>query len=339
VLATPKIVPIFFANDAVAQADLEDFLRATAASAYWSTTTAEYGVGPLTIETSIVTSDPPPTTDVALGTWLAGKFPAPDASTIYTVFLPPGAVLTQDNAKSCVAFGGYHSETMVNGAPLVYALIPRCTSMTHPGLEATTSATSHELIEASTDPLPFSNPAFVQVDDAHAVWNRTPGGELGDMCEYVAAAFQPLVGNYTVQRTWSNASAATGHDPCVPVLATPYLGAAPNLPALTLTFHGQQLTTQGVTVNYQQSQMVEVDLYTDAPSADYSVIAEDSAQFQTGTGSFAFEWNRSGGHNGDKLQVLITRTKMGNGRPSEVGFFVQANGQIVSQAWAFVAGQ
>jgi hypothetical protein len=297
-------------------------------------------VGSLTIQSSVVTSDPPPTTDDALGTWLQGKFPSPDANTIYTVFLPPGAVLTQGGAKSCVAFGGYHSETMVNSMPLVYALIPRCTSMTFPGpLDPTTIATSHELIEASTDPLPFSNPAFVYVDDEHAVWNRTPGGELGDMCEYVNAAFQPLVESYLVQRTWSNASAAAGHDPCVPVLSTPYLGAAPNLSDLTLTFHGQQLMTKGVTVNYEQSQNVEVDLYTDAPSEDYSVIAQDALQLEGQSGNFAFQWDRYHGHNGDKLHVMITRTKMGTGRPNEVGFFVQVNGQTVSQSWAYVAGQ
>jgi hypothetical protein len=340
VLATPKVVPIFFANDSVAQPMIEAFLHAIAGSAYWTTTTSEYGVGSLSIADSIVTTDAPPTTDDALSTWLATKFPTPDPSTIYTVFLPPGAVLTQGGAKSCVAFGGYHSETMVGTAPLIYALLPRCTSMTFTGpLAPTTIATSHELIEASTDPLPFSNPAFVIVDNAHAVWNRTPGGELGDMCEYVRSAYQPLVGDYMVQRTWSNASAAAGHDPCVPVLTTPYLGAAPELPDLTLTIHGHQLATKGVTVNFEQSQTVDVDLYTDAATEDYSVIAQDAAQLTTGTGSFAFQWDRESGHNGDKLHVMITRTKMGTGRPSEVGFFVQVNGQIVSQSWGYVAGQ
>jgi hypothetical protein len=340
VLAAPKVVPVFFATDSAAQPTLEAFLHALSGSSYWTTTTSEYGVGPLTIADSVVTSDAPPTTDDALATWLAGKFPTPDPGTIYTVFLPAGAVLTLGGQRSCTAFGGYHSETMVSGASLTYALVPRCTSMTFTGpLASTTIATSHELIEATTDPLPFSNPAFVIVDDAHASWNRVPGGELGDMCEYVRAAYQPLVGEFMVQRTWSNASAAAGHDPCVPVLATPYLGAAPELPDLTLNLHGHQLATKGVTVNFGQPQSIDVDLYTDAPSADYSVIAQDAAELTTGTGSFAFEWVWATGHNGDKLHVTITRTKMGTGRPSEVGFFVQVSGQTVSQSWGYVAGQ
>jgi hypothetical protein len=340
VLVAPKVVPIFFANDSAVQPTIESFLHALAGSSYWTTTTGEYGVGALTIANSIVTSDPPPTTDDALATWLQGKFPSPDPSTIYTVFLPAGAVLTLGGERSCTTFGGYHSETMVGSAPLVYALLPRCTSTTFSGaLDSTTIATSHELVEASTDPLPFSNPAFTVVDDAHAVWRRIPGGELGDMCEYVRTAFQPLVGSFMVQRTWSNASAAAGHDPCVPVLATPYLGAAPELPDLTLSFHGQQLMTKGVTVNYQQSQTVDVDLYTDAPTEDYVVIAEDAAQVEGGSGSFSFEWDRSTGHNGDKLHLMITRTKMGTGRPSEVGIFVQVNNQTVSTSWSYVAGQ
>jgi hypothetical protein len=69
------------------------------------------------------------------------------------------------------------------------------------------------------------------------------------------------------------------------------------------------------------------------------VIGEDADQLLTGTGSFAFQWGYSNGHNGDKLHLLVTRTKPGSGRPSEIGFFVQVDGQTVSESWAYVAGQ
>jgi hypothetical protein len=342
VLAAPTVVPIFFMGDGDAQTQIEMFLTQLAASSYWPTTTSEYGVGAITIQASVVTTDTPPTTDAALATWLASKFPTPDPNTIYTVFLPAGAVLTQGNSKSCVAFGGYHSETTANNAPLVYALIPRCMSSTFSGpLDETTIATSHELVEASTDPHPFTAPAFVSLDPAHIIWGRTPGGELGDMCEYVRAAYQPLLGSFMVQRTWSNASAAAGHDPCVPTLGTPYLGAAPNFPDLQITTHsGQMLTTKGITVNLHQSQMVEVDLFTDQPSDDYSVIVEDTNQVNGMPGNFEFFWGKSNGHNGDKLQVLVTRSVAGTGRASEIVFFVQnSTGQSVAEWWGYVAGQ
>jgi hypothetical protein len=250
-------------------------------------------------------------------------------------------VLTQGTDKSCVTFAGYHSETMASGGALVYALIPRCTSSAFPGpLDQVTIATSHELVEASTDPHFFTAPAYIALDDANLIWGRTPGGELGDMCEYVRAAFQPLVGSFMVQRTWSNASAAAGHDPCVPVMPTPYLGAAPNFPDLQVTTHsGQMITTKGITVNLNQSQMVEIDLFTDAPSDDYTVIVEDAKTAQGLAGSFNFFWGKSSGHNGDKLQVLVTRTTAGTGRASELAFFVQKDGQTVSEWWGYVAGQ
>jgi hypothetical protein len=342
VLATPKVQPIFFAGDDDARATLEAFLAALAGAPYWAATTSEYGVGPLTIEPSIITTDPPPTTDGALASWLAGKFPSPDPSTIYTVFLPGGVVLTQGTDKSCVAFGGYHSETATGGGALVYALLPRCTSSAFPGpLDAVTTATSHELVEASTDPHFFTAPAYIALDDAHVIWGRTPGGELGDMCEYVHAAYQPLVGSYMVQRTWSNASAVAGHDPCVPVMPTPYLGAAPNFPDLQITTRsGQTLTTKGITVNLNQSQMVEIDLFSDAPSEDYTVVAEDAKSTQGLAGTFDFIWGRkTSGHNGDKLQVLVTRTIAGTGRASEIVFFVEKDGQTVAEWWGYVAGQ
>ena len=62
--------------------------------------------------------------------------------------------------------------------------------------------------EAATDPQPLDNPAYLQVDDNHAVYARLTGGggEVGDMCEaYADANFQPTDFPYMVQRIWSNA--------------------------------------------------------------------------------------------------------------------------------------
>ena len=88
-----------------------------------------------------------------------------------------------------------------------------------------------------------------------------------------------------------------------------------------------------------QSQTVEVDLFSDQPSDDYTVIVEDTNQVQGMPGNLQFFWAKSSGHNGDKLQVNITRSVAGTGRPSEIVFFVQKNGQSVSQWWGLVAGQ
>ena len=224
------------------------------------------------------------------GTHIADGWPAaPDPQTIYAVFLPSGTTFE----GACTSYGGYHDEaTSAQMTEFSYALMPRCTPQAGTALDSLTSATSHELLEAATDPLPFSAPAWVKLDDEHFIWGRTPGGELGDMCEYVQLADQVLVGNFTVQRTWSNISAAAGHDPCVPVLVTPYVGAAPLLDEdLMVTSHMMTIMTKGITVPVSTSKTIEVDLFSDAKSDDFTVQAYDAAALLgTGQATLSFQW-------------------------------------------------
>ncbi|MDB4955717.1 MAG: hypothetical protein JWO36_3286 [Myxococcales bacterium] len=346
VTTAPKVVPIFFTGDSDAQVQLEMFLGALVGSSYWTATTSEYGVGPLTIAPSIVSTDAPLTTDAALQTWLAAKtdgthpgWPAPDVNTIYTVFLPAGVVLDQGGGNlSCKAFGAYHSEAPdAHGGQLTYALVPRCASTLGTVVDTATVATSHELVEAATDPLPFTNNAFVQLDDEHFVWGRTPGGELGDMCEYITAAPQRMVGNFLVQRTWSNASALAGHDPCVPVLATPYAGAAPAFDDITITTHSGTITTKGETIAVGESKTIEVTLFSDAEGPDWTVGATDAAALLGGSASLQFQWGRQYGHNGTKLQLIITRTKAATGmRGNEFVITSNVNNVMVAMWWGLV---
>ena len=69
VAIAPKIVPIFFtsADDDPFQSEVEEFLTELASGdySYWSEATAEYGVGPLTIEPTVVSTDPTPAGDSA----------------------------------------------------------------------------------------------------------------------------------------------------------------------------------------------------------------------------------------------------------------------------------
>jgi hypothetical protein len=314
VMPTVKIVPVFFANDATAQAQLETFLAQLAPSSYWTAISGEYGVGAMTIAPSVIATETPPTSDAALQTLITahaggtGGWPASTPTTIYSVFLPDGVTFSFGGGTSCVDFGGYHDET---NAGVIYALMPRCTSATFPGLEDVTIAASHEYLEAATDPHPMSNPAFNIVNDDEAIWGLLPGGELGDMCEFNHAAYQPLLGTFMVQRTWSNVSAAAGHDPCVPVLATPYVVATTNVPDITIDGGGgQSLVTRGVTVAVGESKVVEVDLYSDGDAPDWTVEAFDVAsKFQMQPAELMLTLDRPTGHNGDKLMLTITRLK------------------------------
>jgi hypothetical protein len=347
VLAAPKVQPIFFANDAAAQAQVEAFLGQLAGSSYWTATTAEYGVGPISPLPTIVTTDAPPVDDPGLQTWLAAHLDGthtaegwpgvPDPNTIYSVFLPVGTPF----AGACTQYGAYHDEsTTALNAPFSYALMPRCVSMTRDAMEMLTSATSHELIEAATDPLPFSAPAYVKLDSEHFVWGRTPGGELGDMCEYVQTADQKLVGDFIAQRTWSNVAAAAGHDPCVPAADGAYLGVAPVLDEdIMISSHGGNFMTKGITVPVGMSKTIDVQLFSDAAADDWTVTAYDAAVLTgTGTATLSFQWGKQSGHNGDKLRLIVTRTKANSGgRGSEMVVASTLHNQIVSMWWGYVA--
>ncbi|HEV2732560.1 MAG TPA: hypothetical protein VGV15_21220 [Terriglobales bacterium] len=119
--------------------------------------------------------------------------PKPDANTLYFIYLPPGTAVVQGGSRSCQAFCGYHDTF---GSGIYYAVMPfpNCAGclggMTN--LEALTTTSSHELCEAITDPVPGQG----WYDDTH--------GEIGDICAWQTKK----LGNYTVQREWSNKDAS-----------------------------------------------------------------------------------------------------------------------------------
>jgi hypothetical protein len=352
VLTAPKVQPVFFTGDDTVQAQAEMFFSQLTGSTYWTTITNEYGVGNITFLPTIVSTATPPTTDDALQAFIAANaggsgtvsdagsataWPAPDGNTIYAVFLPAGVTLSSGGAVSCQDFGGYHSEGKLSDGvtKFVYALLPRCgTGSTL--IDDLTAATSHEFLEASTDPYFYTDPQYQLTDANHLIWSYTPGGELGDMCEYVDAAFQRLVGSFLVQRTWSNMSAAAGHDPCVPVMSGPYVSASPvltGMPTLGNTI------TQGITVAMGEQATVEVDLFSDAPSSvDWDLKATDVGSLTGQPTSLSFSWDSTTGNNGDKLHLTITRTAASTSQnPSEFVIGSHINGISVSLWWGYVS--
>jgi hypothetical protein len=72
-------------------------------------------------------------------------------------------------------------------------------------------STSHEFIEASTDPFPYTNTAY-DLTDSTDPWSFS-GGEVGDLCE----GENTQESGFSVQRIWSNAAAKAGGPPCIPV--------------------------------------------------------------------------------------------------------------------------
>src|SRR5206468_11189841 len=123
------------------------------------------------------------------------------------------------------------------------------------------------------------SPGYAQVDDADVAWMFVLGGaETGDMCAQQASSFTKFaeLPAYTVQRFWSNASAAAGHDPCVPSLpGEVYFQSAPVLPDM-VSLTGLPVPLKGVQIPVGQSKVISVDLFSDAPtSGPWTVQALD----------------------------------------------------------------
>jgi len=335
VLTAPNVVPIFFPNDPV-QTDVETFLAQLASGTFWASATSEYGVGPLTIAKSVVVTDTAPTTitsgqiEAFLDNYLDGthvEFPAIAPNNIYVVFYP-SATTIQDNivGTGCISYGGYHDESQnASKESFVYAVMPRCSTFGYlNGLDALTGPLSHEIEEAATDPHPQTDTAYAAADQDHMVWNIAPLGELGDMCAYEPQSFQKLVGNYMVQRLWSNTSAKAGHDPCVPVSSAPYYNAAPVLTeSVIVDVYGQKVPTKGVQIGVGKNKTVDVQLFSDAPTSDWSVSAVDATYGTNQPKQLDFSWDAQTGNNGDTLHMTITR--LANGPHNGTEFYIYAS--------------
>jgi hypothetical protein len=150
-----------------------------------------------------------------------GKLPAPtldctgNADTLYIVDVPPAVTIVSGSVTSCVDFCGYHGTTLFgpNAIPLLYGVImdtftgpcaTGCGSFTGNALQNTTVVTSHELIEAVTDPDIGLNqglgPPVGWYDGADI-----PCGEVGDICENGAGDTISVNGRtWMVQEIWSN---------------------------------------------------------------------------------------------------------------------------------------
>jgi hypothetical protein len=324
-LSSAKLVPVFFPNDAF-QAQLTDFAARVGGTQYWATTTSEYGIGPATGESAVVLTEAAPATidDPGIQTWLAGKldgddpaWPAPDQSTLYILHYPASTTITQSSQgqtiTSCQDFGGYHSSTTLDAAhgsqEVAYAVIPRCSSFGKlTGVDAVTGAESHEIIEAVTDAHPMADAAYGQVDDAHLYWELAlGGGEVGDLCAQFPGVFvkSPELG-HVVQRTWSNASAKAGHDPCVPQpTGEVYFNTVPVLSdSIALAGLG---TLRGVTIPVGSSKTIDLDLFSDGDTGGpWDVQVEDFlALTMGGTATMGFSLDNTRGQNGDKLHLTI----------------------------------
>lgn len=190
----------------------------------------------------------------------AGDLPEPDGSTLYVFYLPAGMTVTVDGVASC----GYHGAASValpdaGTASVAYVVVPRCTVAGQMDADVAILAASRAIADAATDPdRAMSAAGFTLADPAWA-----PGGdEVGDFCDDVATE-----GAYTVARTWSNPSAAGGHDPCAPSPAGEvFYSVAPDVS-----------TAPGISLAVGASATFAATAFSDGVPGSWQVTATDLA--------------------------------------------------------------
>jgi len=368
VLSSPKIVPVYFSgDDPTFVSSLTDFTAKIGATQFWKAATTEYGVGAATSLAPVMLTETAPSTidDTAIQTWLAGKlnsndaaFPPADANTVYLLYYPPNVTITLSGgpggaSQSCQSFGGYHSNIELDAnhstLPVSYAVIPRCADFGGlTGVDAITATATHELVEAVTDPYPsptttFPNgaAAYGQVDQNHIIWERIlGGGEVGDMCAQFPDSFTKFPElSYTVQRTWSNKAAKTGHDPCVPPLGGEvYFNGAPVLTDnVVATIFGQTITTKGVNIPVGQAKTIDIDLYSDGDTGGpWTVNAQDLSSFGGQAPHLSFSFDAVQGQNGQVLHLTITVLAAGKSKTETFSVDSDLNGQ--HHGWIGIVG-
>ncbi len=145
----------------------------------------------------------------------SGKLPVADADTLFMIHFPPGVRITMGGSSSCESGGfcGYHSAFKRGGKRVAYAVIPDmsagsgcdtgCGSGAAP-FDVVTSVSSHELVEATTDP----EVGLAKGLAAPLAWYDEKNGEIGDICNGKSGKLHLRGATYTVQKEWSNAAGA-----------------------------------------------------------------------------------------------------------------------------------
>jgi hypothetical protein len=118
---------------------------------------------------------------------------------------------------------------------------------------------SHEILEAATDALPTTNPAYALPSSSSSPWVLL-GGEVGDLCELPTRPYRE--GGFVAQRIYSNWYARTNAlDPCVPAdPSRPFYLAQPSPDQI-------QTVPAGGVVSYA------VHAWSTAPLPSWTVIA------------------------------------------------------------------
>jgi hypothetical protein len=333
----PNLIPVFYAGDPY-QSELVSFLSGLVSTSFWPATTSQYGIGAATVGTPIVVNGPPPSSidDPEIQAWLLANLTgsgdagppwgSPASNDVYVLYFP--AATAVEPPCGC---GAYHSIVPLSSTSgLVYTVQWELDNT----LDGLTSESSHEIVEATTDP--YLGAGWEGTDQSDLAWevpfdlifNAT---ELADMCErYPSSLYTPPDLPYEIQRTWSNVSAAGSHDPCVPIPPGEVYFNSALVPTDNVVFQGEYIT-HGVKIPRGTSRTVEVDLYSDGPTSGPWTLAASTLD-----GALDFSFDTNTGVNGDRVQLTITVVTEDVGFTGEAFTITSTLGSMTTYWYGFV---
>jgi hypothetical protein len=232
VLAHPQIVTVTFSGDPLADS-IEAWGDWVVGSAWLAAVGADYGVGAgqHLAKVRLAQAAPAQAAQADIQAFVSariadGSFPAPRQDVLYVLYYPASTMLAHKTDVYCQDFSGYHNATSAQGTLVPFAVVGRCATFWI-GLsewQNVQRTASHELIEAATDPaLAFDIATAADRDAAQALRAAVGEGEVGDVC---TGTVIDVESGFVAQRSWSNAAAASGADPCVPASPAPYFSVS-----------------------------------------------------------------------------------------------------------------
>jgi hypothetical protein len=220
VLKNVHVIPVYWNSSVVYQANLNSFysdFTSSNSSIYASLLTQYSGIKSGTRGTPYVAAKGTgKITDAQIQAFLTGLFnsgnlPKPTANTYYPVHFPAGVHITaSDGSRSCVTWCAYHGTYVYHGVNVNYGVIPdqaACFGGCGGNFQLVnnlTSVSSHELVEATTDP----GVGLATRIAPPLAWYDANNGEIGDICNGQQATITANGHTYVVQKEWSNSKNA-----------------------------------------------------------------------------------------------------------------------------------
>ncbi len=219
VLTHVNVIPVYWNSSVAFKTNLDAFYGAVVQSSIYTSLLPQYSsIGTGTKGTSFTgTQTATSVTDSAVQSYLvslmnAGSIPLPNANNYYPVHFPPGVTIKDSSGKSsCVTWCAYHGTFQVSAGGTVlnvnYGIIPDQGGGCAGGcggnaqrVNNLTSVSSHELVEATTDPAV----GLATTLASPLAWYNATYGEIGDICNAQQSTVTVGGTTYVVQTEWSN---------------------------------------------------------------------------------------------------------------------------------------